>query len=91
MFILLYFTGAKQMSTRGYQEQAMDLDTNISVKKAFICKACGKRFLYKSQIVVHMRAHTGEKPFVCKFCGRGFTQFGHMNNHMYCQHKDKLG
>ncbi|KAB7501994.1 Zinc finger protein [Armadillidium nasatum] len=48
------------------------------------CTDCGKAFLKPSQLVRHMRIHTGERPFKCTYpgCERAFNQKGTMLIHM---------
>ncbi|XP_058505062.1 zinc finger protein 391-like isoform X2 [Solea solea] len=41
-------------------------------KKSFKCDTCGKRFVYKSRLIIHMKVHAGEKPFSCTTCGSRF-------------------
>ena len=57
--------------------------------REFNCEVCGKRFVRKRELQVHMYIHTGEKPFLCKFCGDAFTGSGARYNHEKLVHLNK--
>ncbi|WPG97537.1 Hypothetical protein R9X50_00031400 [Acrodontium crateriforme] len=43
--------------------------------------ACTKAFRQKTHLLIHRRAHTGEKPYECKECGQKFSQQGNLKTH----------
>lgn len=47
----------------------------------YICQHCAKAFAHQSNLIVHVRLHTGEKPYLCQECGKAFSETGKLRNH----------
>ncbi|KAL3278454.1 hypothetical protein HHI36_013775 [Cryptolaemus montrouzieri] len=62
------------------------------------CHYCNKSFNTHSNLLIHIRTHTGQKPYICEVCDKAFSQSCNLVNHMRihsgekpfkCPHCDK--
>lgn len=64
-----------------YQMNANKSPENRMIKP-IKCDLCEFRTLYKSNLMTHMRKHTGERPFQCEICQKVFGRADHLKRHM---------
>ncbi|KAL7728380.1 hypothetical protein ACLKA6_007470 [Drosophila palustris] len=50
-------------------------------QKSFLCAFCGKAVSSSSNLIIHIRRHTGEKPFKCDFCDMAFPRSSDLQCH----------
>ncbi|VDK89461.1 unnamed protein product [Litomosoides sigmodontis] len=62
-----------------FAEPAARRDTNAKKDR---CTFCCKVFTNRSNLIVHLRSHTGEKPYKCRLCSYACAQSSKLTRHM---------
>lgn len=60
------------------------------MNKNFACNLCERSFMSKTDVIRHVRIHTGEKPFHCDICGKAFRIKHQLVNHKLVHTKNEV-
>ena len=55
---------------------------HMTEQPGYMCKDCGKSYIYRDLYEQHLLTHTEHKPFVCTHCGAAFSRNFNMKRHM---------
>ena len=69
--------------------EANELRLNQNVvyaSRMYPCHICGRVSNRPSDLVKHLRVHTGERPFECQFCQMKFKSSSALYNHLRKKH-----
>ncbi|XP_042857160.1 gastrula zinc finger protein XlCGF8.2DB-like [Penaeus japonicus] len=82
--------GSSDEDQAAHREGHEELRNYDKKKKRFVCKVCGKNFLYKSYLTKHMIVHTKEKLYSCDICEKTYSRKHDLVMHMRIHTKEKL-
>jgi uncharacterized Zn-finger protein len=56
----------------------------------YFCGLCGHRSYKSTNVVIHVRSHTGERPFSCSHCAYFAATKQNLQRHVLGAHGDRL-
>ncbi|XP_076060170.1 uncharacterized protein LOC143036552 isoform X3 [Oratosquilla oratoria] len=56
-------------------------------QRQYTCPFCARDFSHRTNLLAHVRVHTGEKPFHCLYCPYRTALKGNLKMHMMSKHK----
>ena len=71
-----------EMKSKPVEQEVEVIELPEKRKHAHACQYCPKSFKKPSDLLRHIRIHTGEKPFGCEVCGRSFTVKSTLDSHL---------
>ncbi|XP_056387548.1 oocyte zinc finger protein XlCOF7.1-like [Hyla sarda] len=66
--------------TPGHTKDGLELWSKPDVF-SFSCSECDKSFHCKSELLMHLPVHSGDKPYNCSVCGKCFTNLSYLITH----------
>lgn len=78
-------SSAVRRNEQQQQQQQVPLFT-VTSGSEFSCNICAKNFRVKSDMLRHLRIHTGEKPFKCWYCDFSSAMKVNLKNHCFKRH-----
>ena len=56
---------------------------------SYQCSGCDMKFSNNSDLLIHMKTHTGEKPYQCSHCEKDFSDKDNLMQHMITHAEEK--
>jgi predicted SprT family Zn-dependent metalloprotease len=53
-----------------------NMENKKKERPRYTCRFCGKEYITKQGLELHLPSHMGIKPFTCSYCNKGFSQNG---------------
>ena len=69
-------------------EGAIAIIDQTSGLEMWKCAFCSRVMKTKSNLIGHIKTHTGEKPFPCPNCEKTFSRKYHMERHLLSVHSE---